>query len=202
MLLYSVTDFCYHRMIQKNFIDMENMFELLNEDQEVIDAPGALEMDVKRGALEFNNVSFSYVPERIVLRNITFTVPPGKTVALVGLFVLLLFEPANSNFAYQVGPSGAGKSTIIRLLFRFYDVDSGGIIIDGQNIKTVRQKSLRKFMGVVPQDTVLFNNTIKYENSTFFNLVRLIVYNPIKVQRQIWSIDRFRPRSRRGSSVC
>jgi ATP-binding cassette, subfamily B (MDR/TAP), member 6 len=75
-------------MIQKNFIDMENMFELLNEDQEVIDAPGALEMDVKRGALEFNNVSFSYVPERIVLRNISFTVPPGKTVALVCFFGL------------------------------------------------------------------------------------------------------------------
>jgi ATP-binding cassette, subfamily B (MDR/TAP), member 6 len=75
-------------MIQKNFIDMENMFELLNEDQEVIDAPGALEMDVKRGALEFSNVSFSYVPERIVLRNITFTVPPGKTVALVSFFYI------------------------------------------------------------------------------------------------------------------
>jgi hypothetical protein len=82
-------------MIQKNFIDMENMFELLNEDQEVIDAPGALEMDVKRGALEFNNVSFSYVPERIVLRNITFTVPPGKTVALVGLFAFSSCDQLN-----------------------------------------------------------------------------------------------------------
>jgi ATP-binding cassette, subfamily B (MDR/TAP), member 6 len=71
----------------------------------------------------------------------------------------------------QVGPSGAGKSTIIRLLFRFYDVDSGGIMIDGQNIKTVRQKSLRKFMGVVPQDTVLFNNTIKYVGRNFSYLV-------------------------------
>jgi ATP-binding cassette, subfamily B (MDR/TAP), member 6 len=78
---------------------------------------------------------------------------------------------ANDNFFCQVGPSGAGKSTIIRLLFRFYDVDSGGIMIDGQNIKTVRQKSLRKFMGVVPQDTVLFNNTIKYVSRNFSYLV-------------------------------
>ncbi|CAB3368075.1 Hypothetical predicted protein [Cloeon dipterum] len=133
----------YYRMIQKNFIDMENMFDLLNEEQEVIDAPGAPGLDVKRGALEFNNVNFSYVPERVVLRNVSFSAPPGKTVALVG-------------------PSGSGKSTIIRLLFRFYDVDNGAILIDGQNIKTVNQKSLRKFMGVVPQDTVLFNNSIKY----------------------------------------
>jgi len=75
----------FFRMIQKNFIDMENMFELLNEDQEVIDAPGAMALDVKRGALEFTNVSFSYLPERVILRNISFSVPPGKTVALVSL---------------------------------------------------------------------------------------------------------------------
>ncbi|CAH2003078.1 unnamed protein product [Acanthoscelides obtectus] len=133
----------YYRAIQKNFVDMENMFDLLREEQEVIDAPGAGAISVKKGAVDFNNVSFSYLPERIVLKNITFSVAPGKTVALVG-------------------PSGSGKSTIIRLLFRFYDVDTGSILVDGQNIKTVTQESLRGSIGVVPQDTVLFNNTIKY----------------------------------------
>ncbi|EZA48612.1 ATP-binding cassette sub-family B member 6, mitochondrial [Ooceraea biroi] len=133
----------YYRAIQKNFVDMENMFELLREDQEVIDAPGAGKLDVKRGQVEFVNVSFGYTPERIVLKNINFTAPPGTTIALVG-------------------PSGAGKSTIMRLLFRFYDVEQGEILIDGQNVKTVKQESLRNAIGVVPQDTVLFNNTIKY----------------------------------------
>ncbi|ENN74715.1 hypothetical protein YQE_08706, partial [Dendroctonus ponderosae] len=133
----------YYRSIQKNFIDMENMFDLLKEEKEIIDAPGAGPLVVRRGAVEFSNVSFSYVPERLVLKNITFTVPSGKSVALVG-------------------PSGSGKSTIIRLLFRFYDVENGGIVIDGQNIKTITQESLRRAIGVVPQDTVLFNNTIKY----------------------------------------
>lgn len=133
----------YYRSIQKNFIDMENMFDLLKEEKEVIDAPGAGPLAVRKGAVEFSNVSFSYVPERLVLKNVTFSVPAGKIVALVG-------------------PSGSGKSTIIRLLFRFYDVETGAIIIDGQNIKTVTQESLRRAIGVVPQDTVLFNNTIKY----------------------------------------
>lgn len=130
--------------IQKNFVDMENMFDLMREEQEVIDAPGAGELAVIRGGgIDFSNVTFGYTPERFVLRNVSFTVPAGKTVAIVG-------------------PSGAGKSTIMRLLFRFYDVESGSISIDGQNIKTVKQASLRKAIGVVPQDTVLFNNTIKY----------------------------------------
>ncbi|XP_075221420.1 ABC transporter ATP-binding protein/permease Hmt-1 [Lycorma delicatula] len=133
----------YYRAIQKNFIDMENLLELLSEEPEVIDAPGALPLAVTKGAVEFRNVSFAYNRERLVLRNITFTVPPGKTMALVG-------------------PSGSGKSTIIRLLFRFYDVDQGAILIDGQNVKTVRQSSLRRAIGVVPQDTVLFNNSIKF----------------------------------------
>lgn len=119
------------------------MFDLLREDQEVVDTPGAADLAVVRGGVDFSNVSFSYNPERIVLRNISFSVPAGKTLALVG-------------------PSGAGKSTIVRLLFRFYDVDSGEIMIDGQSIKAVTQKSLRGAIGVVPQDTVLFNNTIKY----------------------------------------
>ncbi|KAK4877973.1 hypothetical protein RN001_010479 [Aquatica leii] len=133
----------YYRAIQKNFVDMENMFDLLSERQEVIDAPGAGPIVVKRGVVQFKNVTFSYVRDRVVLKNVTFEVPAGKTVALVG-------------------PSGSGKSTIIRLLFRFYDVDTGSIEIDGQNIKTVTQESLRRTIGVVPQDTVLFNNTILY----------------------------------------
>jgi ATP-binding cassette, subfamily B (MDR/TAP), member 6 len=133
----------YYRQIQRNFVDMENMFELMKEEQEIIDAPGSPELSVVRGGIDFSNVSFGYSPEKIILRNVTFNIAPGKMVALVG-------------------PSGAGKSTIMRLLFRFYDVNSGAIMIDGQNIKTVTQKSLRKAIGVVPQDTVLFNETIKY----------------------------------------
>ncbi|CAL7950956.1 unnamed protein product [Xylocopa violacea] len=133
----------YYRAIQKNFVDMENMFDLLREEQEVIDAPGAGPLMVKRGQVEFSNVTFSYNPDRVILKNISFIVQAGKTVALVG-------------------PSGAGKSTIVRLLFRFYDVEQGEILIDGKNIKTVTQESLRRAIGVVPQDTVLFNNTIKY----------------------------------------
>lgn len=108
---------------------MENMFELLREEQEIIDAPGAGALDVKRGQVSFHNVSFGYSPEKLVLRNISFTVPAGKTVAIVG-------------------PSGAGKSTIMRLLFRFYDVEQGEILIDGQNVKTVKQKSLRNAIGI------------------------------------------------------
>ncbi|XP_063219275.1 ATP-binding cassette sub-family B member 6 [Bacillus rossius redtenbacheri] len=133
----------YYRAIQKNFVDMENMFDLLKEEQEVKDLPGASTLLVKRGSIEFHNVSFGYIPEKVVLHNITFSVQTGKTLALVG-------------------PSGSGKSTIIRLLFRFYDVDTGAIFVDGQNVKFVTQASLRKIIGVVPQDTVLFNNTIKY----------------------------------------
>ena len=107
---------------------MENMFDLLRQGQEIIDAPGAGPLVIDEGEVEFTNVSFGYSPEKIVLKNISFVVPPGKTVALVG-------------------PSGAGKSTIMRLLFRFYDVDIGAILIDKQNIKTVRQDSLRQAIG-------------------------------------------------------
>lgn len=130
-------------LFKKNFVDMENMFDLLKEEQEIIDAPGAGKLEVKQGQVEFSNVSFSYTPDRMVLRNISFIAPAGKTIAFVG-------------------PSGAGKSTILRLLFRFYDIEEGSILIDDQNVKTVKQSSLRSAIGVVPQDTVLFNNTIKY----------------------------------------
>lgn len=133
----------YYRAIQKNFVDMENMFDLLKEEEEVFDAPGASNLLCSGGKIEFSNVTFGYSPDKIVLRNISFTVNSGKTVAIVG-------------------PSGAGKSTIVRLLFRFYDVNHGAILVDGQNIKLVKQNTLRKCIGVVPQDTVLFNNTIFY----------------------------------------
>ncbi|XP_060851050.1 ATP-binding cassette sub-family B member 6 isoform X2 [Rhopalosiphum padi] len=133
----------FYRAIQKNFIDMENMFDLMNITPDVRDAPDAKDLVLINGQVEFRNVTFSYQPERIVLQNVSFVVPPGKTLALVG-------------------PSGSGKSTIVRLLFRFFDVDSGSIIIDDQNIQQVTQTSLRKAIGVVPQDTVLFNNSIKF----------------------------------------
>jgi len=127
---------------------MENMFDLMNIVPDVRDVPDAKDLVLINGQVEFRNVTFSYQPDRIVLQNISFVVPPGKTLALVG-------------------PSGSGKSTIVRLLFRFFDVDSGSIIIDDQNIQQVTQTSLRKAIGVVPQDTVLFNNSIKYRIKQF-----------------------------------
>ncbi|XP_023932303.1 ATP-binding cassette sub-family B member 6, mitochondrial [Lingula anatina] len=133
----------YYRMIQQSFIDMENMFDLLQEKQEVKDVPGAAELVVTKGMIEFSHVGFHYEPSKEILKDVTFVVPPGQTYALVG-------------------HSGSGKSTIIRLLFRFYDVTSGTIRIDGQDISQVQQESVRKAIGVVPQDTVLFNNDIRY----------------------------------------
>ncbi|XP_007520645.1 ATP-binding cassette sub-family B member 6 isoform X1 [Erinaceus europaeus] len=131
----------YYRMIQTNFIDMENMFDLLKEEAEVKDLPGAGPLHFQKGQIEFENVHFSYTDGRETLQDMSFTVMPGQTLALVG-------------------PSGAGKSTILRLLFRFYDINSGCIRIDGQDISKVTQTSLRSHIGVVPQDTVLFNDTI------------------------------------------
>lgn len=154
-------------MIQKNFIDMENMFDLLKESREVEDVPDAPDLQLKLGHIQFQNVSFGYQPERIVLKNISFEIPPGKTIALVSWLSSARdgysdISP-NNPFLYfvQVGPSGSGKSTIIRLLFRFYDVSEGVISIDGQDIRLVKQLSVRNAIGIVPQDTVLFNNTVK-----------------------------------------
>ncbi|XP_036400991.1 ATP-binding cassette, sub-family B (MDR/TAP), member 6a [Megalops cyprinoides] len=132
----------YYRMIQNSFIDMESMFKLFTEEAEVKDDVNAGNFLFKQGKVEFENVHFSYVDGKEILRDISFTVMPGQTVALVG-------------------QSGSGKSTIIRLLFRFYDVHGGCIRIDGQDISKVKQSSLRAHIGVVPQDTVLFNDNIR-----------------------------------------
>ncbi|KAI9594064.1 hypothetical protein BDF19DRAFT_466589 [Syncephalis fuscata] len=133
----------YYRMMQRNFIDMEKMLELFEVHVEVQDLPDAAPLIISDGTVEFKNVSFGYDSRQPVLRNLSFIVPGGTTVAFVGA-------------------SGAGKSTLLRLLFRFYDVDDGCIKIDGQDIRFVRQKDLRANIGVVPQDTVLFNDTIEY----------------------------------------
>jgi ATP-binding cassette, subfamily B, heavy metal transporter len=132
-----------YREIKQAVIDIEKMFAILGRKPEIEDRPGAEPLTVKHGAIRFENVSFAYDPEREILKGLTFDVPAGHTVAVVG-------------------PSGAGKSTISRLLFRFYEVSGGRISIDGQDIRDVTQKSLRMAIGMVPQDTVLFNDTIRY----------------------------------------
>ena len=132
-----------YREITQALVDMDAMFRLLNQPQEVQDRPGAVPLAVTGGEIRFENVVFAYDPERIVLKGISFTVPAGKTVAVVG-------------------PSGAGKSTISRILYRFYDISSGRVAIDGQDIRDVTQASLRGVIGIVPQDTVLFNDTVRY----------------------------------------
>jgi ATP-binding cassette subfamily B protein len=132
-----------YREIKQAVIDIEHMFAILSRDPEITDAPGAKPLAVKRGSIRFEDVSFAYEPAREILRGLSFEVPAGKTVAVVG-------------------PSGAGKSTLSRLIFRFYDVTGGRILIDGQDIRDVTQASLRASIGMVPQDTVLFNDTIRY----------------------------------------
>ena len=132
-----------YREIRQGLTDIEQMFDLLDVPQEVVDRPGARPLDVVEGEVEFRDVHFAYDPQRPILKGISFTAPAGRTVAIVG-------------------PSGAGKSTISRLLFRFYDIQQGSIRIDGQDIRDVTQDSLRAAIGMVPQDTVLFNDTILY----------------------------------------
>ncbi|KAA0580507.1 ABC transporter ATP-binding protein/permease [Azospirillum sp. B21] len=132
-----------YREIKQSLIDIEAMVTLLAVDREVADGPDAKPLEVDGAELRFEGVEFGYDPRRAILKDVSFTVPAGKTVAIVG-------------------PSGAGKSTISRLLFRFYDVNGGRVMIDGQDIRDVTQASLRASIGIVPQDTVLFNDTVFY----------------------------------------
>jgi ATP-binding cassette subfamily B protein len=132
-----------YREIKQGLVDMEAMFGLMREDREIADKPGAPALGVGAGEVRFEDVRFGYRPDREILKGVSFTVPPGRTLAIVG-------------------PTGAGKSTISRLLFRFYDVNAGAVRVDGQDVRDVTQESLRHAIGVVPQDTVLFNDTIRY----------------------------------------
>ncbi|MFM2411603.1 MAG: hypothetical protein RL481_2431 [Pseudomonadota bacterium] len=132
-----------YRTIRQGITDMAAMFDLIDAAPEIVDRPGAIALAVSGGALEFEDVTFGYEPDRQILNGITFAIPPGQTLAVVG-------------------PSGAGKSTIARLLYRFYDVTGGRITIDGEDIRDVTQSSLRAAIGIVPQDTVLFNDSIGY----------------------------------------
>ena len=132
-----------YREIKQSLIDLETMFKLLHSDAEVRDVPEAKPLELSKGEIVFDKVSFGYDPRRPILKDVSFTVRAGNTVAIVG-------------------PSGAGKSTISRILFRFYDVLDGAVRIDGQDIREVTQASLRAAIGIVPQDTVLFNDTIGY----------------------------------------
>lgn len=147
-----------YRNIRQSMVDMEEMFGLLEQPAEVVDADNAQPLKVSGGALEFKDVDFAYDVERPILRGLNLSVPAGKKVAVVG-------------------PSGAGKSTIGRMLFRFYDIASGSLQIDGQDVRDVTQKTLHAAIGVVPQDTVLFNDTVRYnigygkDNASFDEIV-------------------------------
>jgi len=132
-----------YREIKQSLTDLEKMFTLMEREREIADLPGAPALSVHGADLRFDHVLFAYDPARPILQDISFVIPAGKTVAVVG-------------------PSGSGKSTLARLLFRFYDVQQGRILIDGQDIKQVTQASVRQAIGIVPQDTVLFNDTVAY----------------------------------------
>jgi len=132
-----------YREIKQSLMDMDRMFRLMGENREVDDGPGATDLPTGPAAVEFSHVDFFYEKQRQILFDVSFTIPAGQRVAVVG-------------------HSGSGKSTLARLLFRFYDVSSGSILVNGKNIKDVKQSSLRAAIGIVPQDTVLFNDTIRY----------------------------------------
>ncbi|MCV2359540.1 ABC transporter ATP-binding protein/permease [Paucibacter sp. TC2R-5] len=132
-----------YREIKQSLTDLDKMFGLLEREREVADVPGAAELAVSGAAVRFESVSFSYDKARPILHDVSFEIPAGKKVAVVG-------------------PSGSGKSTLARLLYRFYDIDAGRITIDGQELRKVTQSSLRRSIGIVPQDTVLFNDTVAY----------------------------------------
>ncbi|WP_310384516.1 ABC transporter ATP-binding protein/permease [Roseateles sp.] len=132
-----------YREIKQSLTDLDKMFGLLEREREVADVAGAAELAVTGAAVRFESVSFAYDKERPILHGISFEIPAGKKVAVVG-------------------PSGSGKSTLARLLYRFYDIDAGRITIDGQELRDVTQSSLRRTIGIVPQDTVLFNDTVAY----------------------------------------
>ena len=132
-----------YRMIRQALVDMEFLFQLLDLEPEIRDKANATDLEVRDGEVQFTGVNFGYEPERSVLSDLSFTIAPGTTTAIVG-------------------PSGAGKSTLSRLLYRFYDVNAGKVAVDGNNVADVTQASLRSAVGIVPQDTVLFNDTIAY----------------------------------------
>jgi ATP-binding cassette, subfamily B, heavy metal transporter len=132
-----------YRTIRQGITDMAAMFDLVDAKPEIVDKPNAVALAISGGALAFENVTFGYEPDRQILNGVSFAIPPGKTLAVVG-------------------PSGAGKSTIARLIYRFYDITGGQILIDGQDVRDVTQSSLRASIGIVPQDTVLFNDSIGY----------------------------------------
>jgi ABC-type transport system involved in Fe-S cluster assembly fused permease/ATPase subunit len=132
-----------YSQLKHSIADMQLMFEVLEQPPEIVDRPGARDLDPGNAAVRFENVSFAYDPARPILHNVSFSIAPGQKVAVVG-------------------PSGAGKSTLARLLFRFYDIPQGRILINDQDISEVNQASLRRAIGIVPQDTVLFNDTLFY----------------------------------------
>jgi ATP-binding cassette subfamily B protein len=132
-----------YREIRQALIDMGDMFDLLDQPPEITDKPAAADISVQRGQIDFEGVHFGYDSDRDILKDVSFSVPGGQTIAIVG-------------------SSGSGKSTIGRLLFRFYDVTGGSVRIDGQDVRDVSQDSLHRIIGVVPQDTVLFNDSIRY----------------------------------------
>jgi len=132
-----------YREIKQSLTDLDKMFTLLEREREIADAPDAKPLAVQGAAVRFEHVSFAYDAARPILHDISFEIPAGKKVAVVG-------------------PSGSGKSTLARLLYRFYDVDAGSISIDGQDLRGLTQGSVRRAIGIVPQDTVLFNDTVAY----------------------------------------